>query len=198
MRARRALTLTVATAAVLIGTSAPAAAATDYRTSTITYNCTFPGVGAQPVTAVAGFTGPDAVASGEAITAGFFSGGIAVSPDLYQLMAVSLGYDGVRGSGTLPITAVNAFPAAANAGVVIPAVFWDSFNRAFYFSGTGPVTFTAGPPGAASFRLGTPFSLAIEFHRRQNGTWMPWTMACTLRVTTPGQYTYFSPSVPVS
>ncbi|RSD23722.1 DUF6801 domain-containing protein [Amycolatopsis eburnea] len=198
MKARRTLTLAVVTAAILAGTAAPAAAATDYSTGLVTYNCTFPGVGVQPVTSVAGFSGPDAVAAGGPIAVENFSGGMAVSPDLYKLMAVYLGYDGVRGSGTLPTTAENALPGTANVGVTIPEVFWDPLNRSFYFQGPGPVaSFTAGSPGSAAFRWGSPFTLAIEFHFKGNNTWKPWTMNCALRVTSPPQNPYFSPSLPV-
>lgn len=197
MRARHALTLAVATVAVLAGAAAPAAADTDYSTTGLTYNCTFPAAVPQPVTVAARFTGPDAVASGGAIAVGDLSGGIAVSPELYQVLILALGYDAVRGSGTLPLAATNALPATANVGVVIPEVFWDAVSRAFYFHGTGPATFTAGQPGVAAFRLGSPFSLAIEFHRKGNNTWVPWTMTCTLRVTSPAQNPYFSPNVAV-
>ncbi|WP_242546610.1 hypothetical protein [Amycolatopsis sp. MtRt-6] len=107
-----------------------------------------------------------------------------------------LGYDGVRGSGMIPVTATNAAPAAST-GAVIPEQLWPPLDGWIEFSG-GAQSFTAANPGVVAFRMGTPFSLALQFHRAPDNTWMPWTMNCTLEVTSPAQNTTFTPVLPVT
>ncbi|MCR6484828.1 hypothetical protein M8542_18525 [Amycolatopsis sp. OK19-0408] len=194
---RRTLSVAVVTAAALTALAGPASADTLYATNVLTYTCTFPATGAQPMDTAARFTGPDAVASGGSASLSDFWGGFGVSQQLYTLLTVYLGYDGVRGSGTVPVTATNA-TTGTTVGVTVPEQFWGPVHRTFDFYGTGPATVTAGYPGAATFSLATPFSLAIELHRKQNNTWLPWTLNCAVKVTSPAQNRTFSPSLTVT
>jgi hypothetical protein len=160
----------------------------------VPYNCAFPGF-TQQVTAMEEFTGPDTVPAGSTFSITGISGRILFSDTAIRLLA-ALGYDGVRGSGMIQVTASNATPGSSVGGS-IPELIWPSLTGWIDFSG-GSESFVAGDPGLAEFSMGTPFSLALQFHRRPNGTWMPWTMSCNVKVTSPAQNRAFSPTLPVS
>jgi len=196
MTIRRFLTTAAATVLVLAGTAGPARADTTFSSpSGVAYMCTFPGVPPQQVTAVEGFTGPDSVVAGSTFSITGISGTIYLGSNARNVLRV-LGYDGVRGTGMIPVTASNASPVST-VGATIPELYWPPLTGWIEFSG-GAESFTAGTPGSAYFGMGSPFSLGLQFHRAPNNTWMPWTMSCTLKVTSPAQNTAFTPALPVT
>ncbi|EOD66512.1 DUF6801 domain-containing protein [Amycolatopsis vancoresmycina] len=195
---RRFLTASTATVLVLAGTAGPARAATTYDTPPggVLYNCTFPGVGPQPVTAVAEFTGPDGVAAGSTFPITGISGTIYLGTTTRNLMR-ALGYDGVRGTGMVPVTASNATLDSSTGGT-IPEQYWPPLTGTIGFA-AGSESFVAGGPGVIVFGTGTPFSLTLQFHRAPNNTWTTaWVSSCTLKVTSPAQNTLFSPDLLVT
>ncbi|MGW3996734.1 DUF6801 domain-containing protein [Amycolatopsis sp. NPDC004772] len=196
MNIRRFLTTAAATVLVLTGTAAPAWADTTFSSPPgVLYNCTLPGVSPQQMTAVEEFTGPDAVAAGSTFSITGISGTIYLGSTARSLLRV-LGYDGVRGSGMIPVTATNAAPVSST-GAVIPDQYWPPLTGQIEFYG-GAQSFTAGTPGAVVFRMGSPFSLGLQFHRAPSNTWVTWVMTCTLKVTSPAQNTAFTPDLPVT
>ncbi|HET6708386.1 DUF6801 domain-containing protein [Amycolatopsis sp.] len=196
MNIRRFLTTAAATLLVLAGTAGPAWADTTFSSPPgVLYMCTFPGVPPQQVTAVAEFTGPDAVASGGTFSIAGISGTIYLGSATRSLLR-AVGYDGVRGSGMIPVTATNASPVST-VGAVIPELYWPPLTGWIEFSG-GAQSFTAGAPGSVWFGMGSPFSLGLQFHKAANNTWTTWIMNCTLKVTSPAQNTVFTPDLPVT
>lgn len=195
MTIRRILATAAATVLVLAGTAGPARADTTFTSPPgVLYNCAFPGF-TQQVSATEEFTGPDTVPAGSTFSITGISGRILFSDNAIRLLA-ALGYDGVRGSGMIQVTASNATPGSSAAGI-IPEQIWPALTGWIDFSG-GSESFVAGDPGLVEFGMGTPFSLALQFHRRPNGTWMPWTLSCNVKVTSPAQNRAFSPALPVS
>ncbi|WP_410606193.1 DUF6801 domain-containing protein [Amycolatopsis sp. lyj-109] len=196
MNIRRFLTTAAATVLVLAGTAGLARAATTFNSPPgVAYLCSFPGVAPQQVTAVEQFTGPAAVPTGSTFSITDISGTIYLGSATRSLMR-ALGYDGVRGSGMIPVTATNASPVSST-GALIPELLWPPLTGWIDFYG-GAQSFVAGNPGVVGFRMGTPFSLGLQFHRAPNNTWVPWTMSCTLKVTSPAQNTAFTPDLPVT
>ncbi|MGW3966200.1 DUF6801 domain-containing protein [Amycolatopsis sp. NPDC005003] len=196
MNIRRLLTTAAATVLVLAATAGPAWADTAYTSpSGVLYNCTFPGVPPQQVTAVETFTGPDAVPAGYDFSISDISGTISLGSATRSLMR-AVGYDGVRGSGMIPVTASNASPVST-IGAIIPERYWPPFTGTIDFYG-GAQSFTAGNPGSIRFGMGSPFSLGLEFHKAANNSWTTWIMTCTLKVTSPAQNTAFTPDLPVT
>ena len=55
-----------------------------------------------------------------------------------------------------------------------------------------------GTAGTATLSMGPSLTAALEFHKRSNNSWVPWTMTCNLKVTNPAQNAAFSPSITVS
>jgi hypothetical protein len=193
---RRYLTTAAATVLVLAGTAAPAWADTTFSSPPgVLYNCTFPGTSPQQVTAVEQFTGPGAVAAGTTFPISGISGTIYFGSATRSLLRL-LGYDGVRGSGMIPVTASNASPMSSTTAI-IPDQFWPPLSGQIEFY-AGTESFIAGNPGSIRFGMGSPFSLGLEFHRAPNNTWTTWVMNCTLKVTSPAQNTLFTPDLPVT
>ena len=196
MNIRRFLTTAAVTILVLAGTAGPARAATTFSSPPgVLYLCSFPGVAPQQVTAVEEFTGPDSVPAGGTFSITDISGTIFLGNGTRSLMR-ALGYDGVRGSGMIPVTASNASPDSSVGGIVWEQI-WPPLTGTIEFY-AGSQSFVAGAPGTIVFTMGTPFSLALQFHKASNNTWTSWIMNCTLKVTSPAQNTAFTPALPVT
>ncbi|MEU5257921.1 DUF6801 domain-containing protein [Amycolatopsis sp. NPDC021455] len=195
MNIRRFLTTAAATVLVLAGTAGTARADTTFSAPPgVLYLCSFPGVPSQQVTVVEGFTGPGAVLHGENFSITDISGTIFLSAATRSLMR-AVGYDGVRGSGMIPVTASNATPTSSDGGFVWEQI-WPSQTGTIDFSARSQ-SFVAGNPGTAGLTMATSFSLALQFHKRANDTWTSWFMTCTLKVTNPPQNPAFTPDLPV-
>ncbi|WP_328646539.1 hypothetical protein OHS58_46735 [Amycolatopsis sp. NBC_00348] len=195
MKIRRPLVLAAATAAVLAGTAAPAGAVTTtfHSASGVAHNCTFPGIAAQTLSAVEQFDGPGSIPHGTAPGITNISGSLGMTTTLKNLLHAA-GYDGVRGSGMIPVKLTGATVTSSTPGVIAPTI-WSGTTAAITFTG-GAETFSAvSGASSATFAMNPPFSLALEMHKYTTGTWTPWTMNCSLKVTSPAQNTAFSPSL---
>jgi uncharacterized protein DUF6801 len=192
MKIRAFLVLAAAATAVLTGAAAPAAAATTYTAGPVGYRCTLPGIPAQTFPLAATFTGPDTVAAGATFTITDISGSLTLSPSLHSIFT-AWGYDGVRGSGAVPVTAQNATPAGSGGGTV-PEKIWAPLGTVTIDLVGGTQSFVAGAAGVLTFSTGTPITPALQFHRASNGTWANWTMSCT---PNSGEPRTFSPVLPI-
>jgi hypothetical protein len=197
MKVRRTLILAAVTAAALAGAAVPAGAITVYSSppAGVTYNCTFPGVPQQPLLATETFSGPDTVGQGTVFAITGISGTLTLSAAVHALLT-AVGYDGVRGTGFVPVTAANATPGATGTGSVPPTI-WTSTSATIPFTG-GSQSFVAGTPGVITFSTGTSFTWPLELHKKSTGTWTAWSMACTVKVTSPPQNRAFTPTLPVT
>lgn len=200
---RRALGRLAAATVVLVSgvLAAPtAAAATDHSTATLTYSCNLPGVGAQPVYLTMSFHGPDSVPSGGGFTPAGFTGSMTFNAAAVALF--NAGFDRIRGGLAAPITGTNVFPPPVSTVTMklpeVPGPFAAPFTAYLVEDpGSAVLTFTAGSPGTATLALGTPLSFVLEL-RDRNGSWMPWQVACAVRVTSPPQNRTFAPAIPVT
>jgi hypothetical protein len=192
MRFRAVLVLAATTTAVLTGTAAPAAAATTYSVGPVGYRCTLPGIPAQQMPLTATFTGPDVVAAGSSFAITDISGSLTLSPAVHSIFT-AWGYDGVRGSGAVPVTAQNAVPDGSGDGTV-PEKIWPVGGTVTIDLTGGSRSFVAGAAGVITFGTGTA-TLAVQFHRTSNNTWAAWSMTCT---PNPGQVGTFSPALPIA
>ncbi|HEY3465564.1 MAG TPA: DUF6801 domain-containing protein [Amycolatopsis sp.] len=200
-------TTATAIGAIAVLTAGTAAAATvTYTaggTAGITYNCTFPGISPQPVAITAHLDAPDVVAAGSTVTPANVGGTASITAAVHSLLT-AVGYDGIRGVATVPVTAsAGTLSQPAATGLNIPEVIYPP---------TGPITVnisqvaTSSVPdwtapaaaGSATLSLTSSLSANLEFHKKSTGVWAPWTMNCTLKVTSPAQNTAFSPSITVS
>jgi hypothetical protein len=191
MRFRAFPDLAATTAAVLAATAAPAAAATTYSAGPAGYHCTLPGIPAQTMPLTATFAGPDVVAAGRPFTITDISGSLTLSPAVHSIFT-AWGYDGVRGSGAVPVTAQNAVPAGSTGGTV-PEKIWPVGGTVTIDLTGATQSFVAGAAGVITFGTGTA-TLALQFHKASTGTWAAWSTTCT---PNPGQVGTFSPALPV-
>ncbi|GAB3157226.1 DUF6801 domain-containing protein [Amycolatopsis sp. NPDC004378] len=200
-------TTATAIGAIAVLTAGTAAAATvTYTaggTAGLTYNCTFPGISPQPVAITAHLDAPDTVAAGSTVTPANVGGTATISATVHSLLT-AVGYDGIRGNATVPVTAsAGTLSQPSASGLDIPEVIYPT---------GGPITVvisqvaTSSIPnwtapataGSATLSLTSGLSANLEFHKKSTGAWSPWTMNCTLKVTSPAQNTAFSPSITVS
>ncbi|GLY43742.1 hypothetical protein Amsp01_097650 [Amycolatopsis sp. NBRC 101858] len=187
---RRLLILVPAAVAALVAVAGPAAALTTYNAGPVGYRCTFPGISAQATPVTETFDGPSTVAPGATFTITGISGSLALSTATRSLL-IAIGYDSVRGSGAIPVTATNATPAGGTGGTV-PTTTWGMPATIPFFGASQ--SFVAGAAGTITFSTGSPASFALQFHKASNNTWTNWTMACTLSA---GQIGTFSPTLPI-
>lgn len=189
------LTAGVASAAPIVYTAG--------GTTPVTYNCTFPGISPQPVAVVANLTAPDVVAHGTTVTPSNVNGTATITAAVHTLLT-AVGYDGIRGTASVPVSASSGTlsqPAAT--GLNIPQVIYPTggaitvnINQVT----TSSIPNWTAPPaaGTATLSLTSSLSAALEFHKKSTGAWTPWAMSCTLKATSPAQNTAFSPSITVS
>jgi hypothetical protein len=190
-------------AALAVPMAVPAsAAATTYRTSALTYACElFPGLTPQPATLEARFDAPDSVPSGTTATPAALGGVLRFDVGPHAIMT-AYGYDGFRGSATLGLSATGAALSGPSAtGLTVPERIYPAggaievpFEQV---AGSAVPSLTAGAPGPATVAL-TTATFFLEYHKKANGQWTPWTMRCPVWARNPPQNTAFSPSIPVT
>ena len=193
MTIRRFLTTAAVTVLVLAGTAGPARADETFGSPPgVLYSCSFPGVLPQQVTVVEGFTGPGSVPAGENFSITGISGTIFLSAGTRSLLR-AVGFDGVRGTGMIPVTAWNAIPASSDDGIVWEQI-WPPLTGTIGFYARSQ-SFVAGNSGTAGLMMSRSFSLSLQFHKYANDTWTSWIMNCTLKVTNPPQNPAFTPDL---
>ena len=202
----------VATTAAAIGaiavlTAGTASAATiTYTaggTTPLTYTCTFPGISAQAVAVTAHLDAADSTPAGSTITPSNVGGAATITAAVHALLT-AVGYDGIRGTASVPVT-------ASSGTLSQPAATGLSIPQTIYPAG-GPITVTISQvatssiptytapatAGTATLSMGSSLTAALEFHKKSNNTWVQWNMGCTLKVTNPAQNAAFSPSITIS
>jgi hypothetical protein len=179
-----------------------ARAVTSYATGTVTYMCSFPMIGQQPLDITMRFDGPGSVTSGGTVTPAEISGTATFNAIHNATIFNAANYDGVRGRVASSVTGTNTTPASATiAGLNLPEQItpYVPGPRTVGFAQdatTSVPAFTAGSPGEATIALGPTFSLNLDFHKRNN-TWDLWTLNCTVKSTNPAQNRSFGPAIPV-
>ncbi|MEV6642867.1 DUF6801 domain-containing protein [Amycolatopsis sp. NPDC051371] len=200
-------TTATAIGAIAVLTAGTAAAATATYTAGgtagITYNCTFPGISPQPVAITAHLDAPDSVAAGSSVTPDNVGGSATISATVHALLT-AVGYDGIRGIATVPVTVdAGTLSQPAATGLNIPEVIYPTggpitVNISQVATSSIPTWTAPATAGSATLSLTSGLSANLEFHKKSTGAWSPWTMNCTLKVTNPAQNTAFSPSIPVT
>ncbi|MEA5364054.1 DUF6801 domain-containing protein [Amycolatopsis sp., V23-08] len=200
-------TTATAIGAIAVLTAGVASAATiTYTaggTAGITYNCTFPGISPQPVAITAHLDAPDTVAHGTSVTPSNVGGTATISATVHSLLT-AVGYDGIRGNATVPVSvSAGTLSQPSATGLNIPEVIYPTGGAITVVisqvAASSIPTYTApATAGTATLSLTSGLSANLEFHKKSNNTWSPWTMNCTLKVTSPAQNTAFSPSITVS
>ncbi|UOZ10788.1 DUF6801 domain-containing protein [Amycolatopsis sp. WQ 127309] len=169
----------------------------------LTYNCTFPGISPQPVAIKAQLNAPDVVVHGTTITPTAVGGTAAISATVHSLLT-AVGYDGIRGTATVPVTASSGTLSSGSAsGLNIPQVIYPTgggitVNISQVATSSIPNWTAPAAAGSATLSLTSGLTANLEFHKKSTNTWSPWTMNCTLKVTSPAQNLAFSPSITVS
>ncbi|WP_410606195.1 DUF6801 domain-containing protein [Amycolatopsis sp. lyj-109] len=200
-------TTATAVGAIAVLTAGTAAAATvTYTaggTTPLTYTCTFPGVTPQPVLVTSHLDADDTVAAGGTLTPVNVGGSATISAGVHALLT-AVGYDGIQGTATVPVTAASGTlsqPAAT--GLDIPQTIYPAggpitVNISQVATSSVPTYTAPATPGTDTLSMGNTVTANLQFHKKANNTWTPWTMSCTLKVTNPAQNTAFSPSITVS
>jgi len=202
----------VATTAAAIGaiavlTAGTAAAATiTYTaggTTPLTYTCTFPGISAQAVAVVSHLDAEDTVAAGGTLTPGNVGGSATITSAVHALLT-AVGYDGIRGTASVPVTAASGtLSQSAATGLNIPETIYPAggaitVNIAQVATSVVPTYTAPAAAGTDTLSMGPSLTAALQFHKKSNNTWVNWNMTCTLKVTNPAQNAAFSPSITVS
>jgi len=200
-------TTATAIGAIAVLTAGVASAATvTYTaggTTPVTYNCTFPGISPQPVAVVAHLDAPDVVPNSTTVTPANVGGSATITATVHTLLT-AVGYDGIRGTATVPVAASSGTLSQPSAtGLNIPEVIYPTggpitVNIAQVATSSIPNWTAPSAAGSATLSLTSSLSAALEFHKKSTGAWTPWTMNCTLKATSPVQNTAFSPSITVS
>ena len=200
-------TTATAVGAIAVLTAGTAAAATvTYTaggTTPLTYTCTFPGVSPQPVLVTSHLDADDSVAAGGTVTPANVGGSATISAGVHALLT-AVGYDGIRGVASVPVTAASGTlsqPAAT--GLSIPETIYPAggpitVNISQVATSSVPTYTAPATAGTDTLSMGSPVSASLEFHKKSTNTWSPWAMTCNLKVTNPAQNTAFSPSITVS
>src|SRR3954469_9187746 len=200
-------TTATAIGAIAVLTAGVASAATvTYTaggTTPVTYNCTFPGISPQPVAVVAHLDAPDVVPNSTTVTPANVGGSATITATVHALLT-AVGYDGIRGTATVPVAAsAGTLSQPSATGLNIPEVIYPTggpitVNIAQVAASSIPNWTAPSAAGSATLSLTSSLSAALEFHKKSTGAWTPWTMNCTLKATSPVQNTAFSPSITVS
>ncbi|MFE0025693.1 DUF6801 domain-containing protein [Amycolatopsis sp. NPDC059021] len=208
----RAVTTGAAVGAAIVLTAGTAMAATvtykvgDPTTNPptgVTYLCTFPGIQPQPVVVTAQLDAPDSIPSGGTATPSNVGGTATITGAVHSLLT-AVGYDGIRGTASVPVTLTNGTlsqPAAT--GLEVPEKIYPADGKPItvvisQVATSSIPTATAGSPGTATLSLGQQLTAQLQFHRGSTNTWTPYNMTCNLKATTPPQNTAFTPSITIT
>ncbi|WP_410633703.1 DUF6801 domain-containing protein [Amycolatopsis sp. cmx-4-83] len=200
-------TTATAIGAIAVLTAGTAAAATiTYTaggTAGITYNCTFPGISPQPVAITAHLDAPNSVVHSTSVTPSNVGGTATISATVHSLLT-AVGYDGIRGTATVPVAvSAGTLSQPSATGLNIPQVIYPTggpitVNISQVATSSIPTYTAPATAGTATLSLTSGLSANLEFHKKSTNTWSPWTMNCTLKVTSPAQNTAFTPSITIS
>ena len=163
-----------------------------------TYRCTFPGIPQQDVGITASLTGPDSIAAGTTVTPTNVGGTATISAAVHSLLT-AVGYDGIRGTATVPVTAASGTVSGPASGLNIPETIYPAGGPITVVisqvASSSIPTYTApAAAGSDTLSLGTPITAALQFHKASNNTWANWNMSCTPKTTSPAQNLAFSPT----
>ncbi len=197
----RTLSLKAVTTAAIVSTvgllTAGVAAADTAYTASATHRCTFPGIPQQDVGITAFLTGPDSIpVNGTAVPTNV--GGTATISAAVHSLLTAVGYDGIRGLATVPVTAARGTVSGPAADLNIPETIYPAggpitVNIAQDANSTVPTYTAPATDGTDTLSLASPITAALQFHKKSNNTWANWNMTCTLKTTTPAQNPAFSP-----
>jgi hypothetical protein len=204
----------VAVGAIAVLTAGTASAATITYTANgggvtppgVIYNCTFPGISPQPVAIVAQLDAPSSIAHGTSMTPTNVKGTATISAAVHALLT-AVGYDGIRGKATVPVSVSSGTlsPTAAS-GLDIPQTIYPAggpitVNISQVATSVIPTYTAPATAGTATLSLTNTLSATLDFHKPTpppNGTWSAWTMNCTLKVTSPPQNLKFTPNITIT
>ncbi|SFW91562.1 DUF6801 domain-containing protein [Amycolatopsis australiensis] len=193
----KAVTTAAAVSAFGMALTGVASADTAYNAAA-TYRCTFPGIPQQDVAITASLTGPDSVPAGTTVTPGNVGGTATISAAVHTLLT-AVGYDGIRGTATVPVTAARGTVSGPASGLSIPETIYPAggpITVVISQVATSSIpTYTApATAGSDTLSLGTPITAALQFHKASGNTWANWNMSCTPKTTSPAQNLAFSPN----
>jgi hypothetical protein len=195
----------VTTAAIIstlgLLTAGVAAADTNYQAAA-THRCTFPGIPQQDVAITAHLTAPNSIAVNTTITPTNVGGTATISAAVHSLLT-AVGYDGIRGTATVPVTAARGTVSGPASGLNIPQTIYPAggpitVNIAQVSTSTVPTYTAPATAGSDTLSLGAPITAALQFHKSSNNTWANWNMSCSLKVTTPAQNPAFAPNFTIT
>jgi hypothetical protein len=200
-------TTATAVGAIAVLTAGTAAAATvTYTaggTTPLTYTCSFPGITPQPVLVTSHLDADGTVPAGSTVTPSNVGGSATISAGVHALLT-AVGYDGIRGTATVPVTAASGTLSQPSAtGLNIPETIYPAggaitVNISQVATSSIPTYTAPATAGTDTLSMGNSVTAALEFHKKATNTWTPWSMSCTLKVTNPAQNAAFSPSITVS
>ncbi|WP_410671103.1 DUF6801 domain-containing protein [Amycolatopsis sp. cmx-4-68] len=163
-----------------------------------TYRCTFPGIPLQDVAITATLTGPDSIAAGSTVTPTNVGGTATISAAVHSLLT-AIGYDGIRGLATVPVTAASGTVSGPASGLEIPEVIYPTggpitVNINQVATSSIPTYTAPAAAGTDTLSVGTPITAALQFHKKSNNTWSNWNMSCTPKTSAPA----FSPNFTIT
>jgi hypothetical protein len=193
----KAVTTAAAVSALGMVFTGVASADTAYNAGA-TYRCTFPGIPQQDVGITATLTGPDSIPAGTTVTPSNVGGTATISAAVHSLLT-AVGYNGLRGTATVPVTAARGTVSGPASGLNIPETIYPTggpITVVINQVATSSIpTYTApATAGSDTLSLGTPITAALQFHKASNNTWSNWTMTCTPKTTSPAQNLAFAPN----
>lgn len=167
-----------------------------------TYRCTFPGIPQQDVGITATLTGPNSIAAGGTAVPTAVGGTATISAAVHSLLT-AVGYDGIRGTATVPVTAARGSVSGPASGLNIPEVIYPAggsitVNINQVATSSIPTYTAPATAGTDTLSLGTPITAALQFHKASNNTWANWNMTCTPKTTSPAQNLAFSPTFTIT
>jgi hypothetical protein len=154
-----------------------------------TYRCTFPGVPQQDVAITATLTGPNSIAAGGSVVPTAVGGTATITAAVHALLT-AVGYDGIRGTATVPVTATRGSVSGPASALQIPEVIYPTggpitVNINQVATSVIPTYTAPATAGTDTLKLGTPITAALQFHKVSNNTWTNWNMVCTPKTTAP-------------
>jgi hypothetical protein len=180
----------VATTAGTLGVLLAGVASADQPyNAAATYRCTFPGVPQQDVAITATLTAPESLPAGSSTVPTSVGGTATISSTVHALLT-AVGYDGIRGLATVPVTAASGTVSGPATGLEIPEVIYPTggpitVNINQVATSSIPTYTAPASAGTDTLTLGTPITAALQFHKKSNNTWTSWNMVCTPKTTAP-------------